>query len=61
MDTIDRINLLLAKKEKTGADLNKAIGVSNAVYSQWNTRKSKPSKKVSRKLPSILILLLNIF
>ena len=54
MDTIDRINLLLAKKGKTGADLNKAIGVSNAVYSQWNTRKSKPSKKSIAKVAEYL-------
>lgn len=54
MDTIDKINLLLAKKGMTGADLNRAIGVSSAVYSQWNTRATKPSKKNLAKIAEVL-------
>ena len=50
MAIIDRINLGLAKLGKSGSDLEKALGMSNSVYSQWNTGKTKPSKK---RLPEI--------
>lgn len=50
MDTIDKINKLLAENGMTGAELSRQIGVSTGVYSQWNTRKTKPS---SRKLKQI--------
>lgn len=50
MAIIDKINLGLSNIGKTGADLEKAIGVSHSVYSQWNTGKTKPSK---RRLPEI--------
>lgn len=44
MDTIDKINYFLVKQHKTGADLSRALGLSNSVYSQWNTKKTKPRK-----------------
>lgn len=50
LDIIDRINLKLAENGKTGADLSRELGLSNSSYSQWNTRKTKPSK---RTLPLI--------
>ena len=50
MDTIDKINYYLTKSKKTGADLCEFLGVSSGVYSQWNTRRTKPRKS---KLPSI--------
>lgn len=50
MDTIDKINFYLAKTGKTGADLSRALGLSNSIYSQWNTKKIKPSKA---RLPAI--------
>ena len=45
MDTIDRINLCLAKNGIDGAEMSRDLGFSNSAYSQWNTRKYKPSKK----------------
>lgn len=50
MDTIDKINALLAHQGKTGADMSRDLGFSNSIYSQWNTKKTKPSK---RNLPKI--------
>ena len=50
MDTIDKINYYLTKSKKTGADLCEFLGVSSGVYSQWNTRRTKPRKG---KLPAI--------
>ena len=50
MDTIDKINFYLSKIGKNGADMSRALGLSNSIYSQWNTRKSKPSKN---RLPAI--------
>lgn len=50
MDTIDKINYYLSMQGKTGADLSRALGLSNSVYSQWNTRKTAPRKS---KLPAI--------
>lgn len=50
MDTIDKVNYYLTKNKKTGADLCEFLGVSSGVYSQWNTRRTKPRKS---KLPSI--------
>lgn len=44
MNTIDKINYYLVKQGKTGADLSRALGLSNSVYSQWNTGKTKPKK-----------------
>lgn len=50
MDTIDKINYYLTKNKKTGADLCEFLGVSSGVYSQWNTRRTKPRNS---KLPVI--------
>lgn len=50
MDAIDKINFYLSKKGKNGADLSRALGLSNSIYSQWNTRKTKPSNV---RLPAI--------
>lgn len=54
MDTIDKINYYLAKNGMSGADLERKIGVSNSVYSQWNTRTTKPSKKSLIKVAEAL-------
>lgn len=49
MDTIDRILELLAKKGVTGAEMSRACGFSNAVFSQWKSRKQNPSAtKISK-------------
>ena len=45
MTTIEKINFQLAKHNMTGADLERKLGVSRSVYSQWNTGKTKPSMK----------------
>lgn len=50
MDTIDKINYYLAKNKKAGADLCEFLGISSGVYSQWNTRRTKPRMG---KLPAI--------
>lgn len=50
MDAIDKINFYLSKKGKNGADLSRALGLSNSIYSQWNTRKTTPS---NARLPAI--------
>lgn len=44
MDTIDKINYYLVKQGKTGADLSRALGLSNSIYSQWNKKKTKPKR-----------------
>lgn len=45
MAIIDRINERLAVIGKTGAEMSRDLGLSNSAYSQWNTGKTKPSKK----------------
>ena len=50
MYDIDKINFYLSKKGKNRADLSRALGLSNSIYSQWNTRKTKPS---NARLPAI--------
>ena len=45
MDVIDRINERLAVIGKNGAEMSRDLGLSNSIYSQWNTGKTKPSKK----------------
>ena len=54
MDVIDRINAILKKRGMNGAELSRLIGVSTAVYSQWNTRKTKPSNKNIVKVANAL-------
>ena len=50
MEVIDKINRLIAENGITGAELCRAIGVSRAVYSQWNTKTTKPSNKTMKKI-----------
>ena len=50
MTSIEKINILLAQHGMSGADLERAIGVSNSVYSQWNTGATKPSRKNLKKI-----------
>lgn len=54
MDAIDKINVVLARKGISGAELERLIGVSNSVYSQWNTKQTKPSKKSLAKVADAL-------
>ena len=54
MDAIDKINIILAQKGLTGADLSRAIGVSSGVYSQWSARITKPSNKSLFKIAEVL-------
>ena len=54
MDRIDKINAFLAQKGMTGADLSRAIGVSNSIYSQWNKKKSRPSNKTLNHIAEAL-------
>ena len=54
MDIIDRINLRLSVLVKTGADMSRDLDLSNSTYSQWNTRKTKPSNKTLAKIAPYL-------
>lgn len=54
MDSIAKINRILAERGMSGADLENLIGVSHSVYSQWNTRKTKPSPKSLAKVSEAL-------
>lgn len=54
MDTIDKINALLAEKGMTGAELSRLLGVTNSVYSQWNKRKTTPKMSRMPKIAEIL-------
>lgn len=54
MDAIDKINAILKERGITGADLSRKIGVSTAVYSQWNKKKTKPSNKNLLKVADAL-------
>lgn len=54
MDTIDKINVLLAERQMSGADLERRLGVTRSVYSQWNTRKTKPKRNRMKKIAEIL-------
>lgn len=54
MDIIDRINLMLAERGMSGAELSRKIGASNSVYSQWNTGTTSPSKKNLVKIAEVL-------
>lgn len=54
MDSIDKINKLLAEKGMNGAALSRMIGVSSGTYSTWNTKARKISSinlhKIARAL-----------
>lgn len=54
MEAIDKINAILKQKGLSGAELERMIGVSNSVYSQWNTGSTKPSNKSLAKVASAL-------
>ncbi|MBR5878588.1 MAG: helix-turn-helix transcriptional regulator [Akkermansia sp.] len=54
MDSIDKINMFLAQKGMSGAELERLIGVSNSVYSQWNTKTTRPSNKNLVKIAKAL-------
>lgn len=54
MDAIDKINSILDRIGMTGAELERKINVSNSVYSQWNTKTTKPSKKSLLKVAEVL-------
>lgn len=54
MDVIDNINALLKEKGINGAELSRMIGVSSAVYSQWNRKVTKPSNKNIAKVANAL-------
>jgi transcriptional regulator with XRE-family HTH domain len=54
MDAIDKINQFLYQKGMSGAELSRLIGVSNSVYSQWNTKTTKPSRKSLLKVAEVL-------
>lgn len=54
MDAIDKINVILKERGMTGADLSREIGVSTAVYSQWNKKKTRPSNKNLLKVAEAL-------
>lgn len=54
MDIIDRINECLSKSGKTGAEMSRDIGLSNSIYSQWNTKKTSPSNKNLVKIAEYL-------
>ena len=50
MYIIDKINALLAEHGKTGSDLTRALGLSNGVYSQWNTKTTQPSRRNLKRI-----------
>lgn len=54
MESIEKINQILLERGLTGADLSRAIGVSNGVYSQWNKGRTKPSAKNIVKIAEFL-------
>lgn len=54
MDSIAKINRLLAEKGMNGADLSRLIGVSGGTYSTWNTRRNKISSANLTKIAKAL-------
>ena len=54
MDVIDKINAELSKIGITGSEMCRALGFSSGVYSQWNTKKTKPSKKAIKLVAEFL-------
>lgn len=54
MCTIDRINACLSSIGKSGAEMSRDLGLSNSIYSQWNTGKTRPSNKTLLKVANYL-------
>lgn len=54
MKSIDKINKQLVLRGLTGAELCREIGLSNSVYSLWNTGKNNPSNKTIAKIADFL-------
>ena len=54
MDSIDKINALLRVRGISGTKMAGDLGLSNATYSKWNTRKSKPYTKNLKKVAEYL-------
>lgn len=54
MKSIDKINKQLVLRGLTGAELCREIGLSNSIYSLWNTGKNKPSNKTIAKIADFL-------
>lgn len=50
MTTIEKIDLYLVRRGMSGADLERAIGASNSVYSQWKSGKNGISKSNLKKI-----------
>jgi len=50
MDTIDKINQLLAKKGVSAAQMSRELGFSNSVFTHWKQRKSQPSTEKLKKM-----------
>ena len=50
MNTIDRINYLLAQKGISAAQMSRDLGFSNGLYSQWKSGLQKPSAKKLTKI-----------
>ena len=50
MAAIDNINLCLAEHGMSGANLTRALNLSNGVYSQWNTGLTTPRKSTIKKI-----------
>ena len=45
MTQFEKIDLFRKRYGMTGADIERRLGLSNAVYSQWKSGKSNPSAK----------------
>jgi transcriptional regulator with XRE-family HTH domain len=54
MDSIDKINHILVERNMSGAELSRQIGVSSGVFSQWNTKRTKPSLRNISKIAAVL-------
>ena len=54
MDSIEKLNRILTQRGIEGTPTCVAAGFSRAVYSQWNSRKTKPSKKALKQLADFL-------
>ena len=50
MKAIDKINYQLKKRGVSGAELCRDLGLSNSIYSQWNTGKVAPSGKSLKRI-----------